>query len=142
MKVLHIALIVAVLFLVSGTALADDPYVGVYSCTGAPVQGCGACSDFTIESPNQVSVSKDGSQYKFCASGFTAGAFRAQDDDCFTGPITNGVARWSGSDTFEGMTVNAQATVTFGNNNAAMELDGSVSGTCTCNFSLKAVCTK
>lgn len=142
MKVLRMWLIVAVLFLLAGTALAGDPYVGTYSCSDEPVQGCSDCKDFNIEGPNQMVVKQDGSVYHFCPQGFDAGSLRAGSDDCTTGKIVSGVATWDGTDTFEGMTIKSHATATFSGNTLTLREDGVISGLCNCKFSLTTMCTK
>ena len=133
MKALCILLVGVFLFVFGVVAQADDPYVGSYSCSGSPMQGCGSCPDFSIEGPKRMVVSYvSGTTYKFCD----------ETGECETGDVQGGVARWTEKDSDEGITISATATATFNNNTLTMAEYGTVSGSCSCDFSVQTLCTK
>lgn len=133
MKVMQVVLIGLALLVFGGVAMAGDPYAGSYSCSGSPMQGCTNCPDFSVEGPKRMVINPvSGKTYKFCD----------EDGDCENGDINGGVVRWQETDSGEGMTIKSTVIGTFGNNSFTLEEHGDVSGDCSCEFTVKTLCTK
>ena len=144
MKIVYALFIGIVLFSFAGIAQAqEDPYSGSYSCSGEPQEGCGQCTDVEIDPPSGVVVKKvSGNSYQICSQYNNDALGIRANNDCATVTIQDGVAHWSGTVSGGGVTFTGQVTAKFDGSTINAQETGKVTGKCTCDLSLSAICTK
>jgi hypothetical protein len=131
-------LLLSLLVLVAAQAQAqEDPYVGHYNCSGDVESTCGSCSEWVDPAPVfTIDISSQGgSTYQFCITG-------QGQTDCYLAPIQDGHVHWSQQESAYGITLNTvvDADIKDGQWNGTEK--GSLSGACTCSFSVQATCNK
>lgn len=142
MKILNMLFVVIALISFVGIAQAEekDPYVGAYTCSGKPVEGCGFYEG-TIYPIGGVVVTKDGDRYRW--SSVCPHASQEQANAVID--IVDGQAKWKASRMLvaDQLELFSTTSAKFDGSTLTVVEDGFAMGDAgNCDLKLKAVCTK
>ncbi|KAB1443141.1 hypothetical protein [Pseudodesulfovibrio senegalensis] len=141
MKPFYALLVVIALSSFAAVAQAqEDPYVGSYSCSGDPQEGCGFYGG-TIYPISNVVVTKAGDRYKFCLQ-YQQGS---DSQTCKKTDIVNGQAKWKGSRMLVPYELEFfnETTVTISGSSIKIEEKGVANGDAgVCDLTMQAICTE
>jgi len=123
------------LFVFGGTAQAQDPYLGTYSCSSSSVQGCEQYKYLKIESPKKILITRSGYEY-----GLTD-----ENGTVIWGEIIGGVGHFRKEYFLAGG--NYEASVETSANAGPLDSftwieTGTITGDKNCNYTVQAICTK
>lgn len=131
------ALVLCLMLLAPAIVQAQsDPYQGEYMCAANVTSDCGSCPQWVDPSSNfivQVEP-QGGDTYQFCVHDL--------ETDCYTAPIQDDRVHVADSETSYGVTVTRTVDGQYAFGKWTMTEQGSLSGACSCSFSMDATCIK